>query len=161
MTTHRKLQSRRRDLAARALRKAVAVDIENLAGGASAGAGEFRRVWDALTTQALRLQPGDLVIVAASRYAARDAAFALKDAPVQWRWRDGRDGADDAILEFFDIEHEARRRSQLVIASGDHAFASLARRASNLGMSTRQVVGIGASSRELRAACVTQTRLNL
>lgn len=161
MTTHRKQHSRQRDIASRALRKAVAVDIENLAGGADVGAREFRRIWNALTVQALTIRPGDLVIVAASRYAAREAAFALKDAPVQWRWRDGKDGADDAILEFFDIDHEARRRSQLVIASGDHAFAGLARRASSLGMSTRQVVGVGTSSRELRAACVTQTRLHL
>lgn len=161
MTTHRKLNALSRDAHRRFGRQAVLVDIENLAGGPDATRDEFTQVWQTLRGGALALRPGDVVAIAASRHAAQQAVPALWGEAVQWRWRDGVDGADNALLEFMDVTHIAQCFSRLVIASGDHAFSSLARGARRRGMAVHQVVGRGGASRELWDECTTHARLRL
>lgn len=147
--------------APRPLRRIHLIDIENLAGGAGVGPDEFRRVWHVYRHHAAGARPGDHIVVAASRFAARDAALALVGEPIQWRWRDGKDGAEIALIEHIDLAHAARRFGTIVVASGDHAFAPLMREARHLGMATQLVVGRGTCSRELWQACSTHTRMRL
>ena len=161
MTTHRKLNSLAREAHRRFGRQAVLVDIENLAGGPDATRAEFAQVWQMLRGGALALRPGDVVAIAASRYAAQQAVPALWGEAVQWRWRDGPDGAYNALLEFMDVTHIAQCFSRLVIASGDHAFSALAGGARRRGMAVHQVVGRGLPSRELWEECTTHARLRM
>lgn len=161
MTSQRKHRAEIRNLHARGGRKIVAVDIENVVGSPRAEAEEYALAWRLITQQAIRVRPGDLVIVASSRFTAKRAAFALAGAPVQWRWRDGQDGADRALVDFIDLDHQARRRSELVIASGDHFFAPLAREARARNMLVHQIIGRGSCSRELWQACHTHAKLRL
>ncbi|MGB4137305.1 MAG: hypothetical protein WA971_12125, partial [Microbacterium sp.] len=142
-------------------RQVVLVDIENLAGGSDASQHEYAEVWALLRHGAIALHPGDVVAVGASRRAAQQAIPALWGQPVQWRWRDGVDGADLALLDFMDVTHIAQRYSRLVIASGDHAFATLAQGARRRGMAVHQVIGRGLSSAELWGECTTHAKLRL
>lgn len=161
MTTHAKLHSTARNDADRTGRKAIAIDIENMVGGSDADAGTFATAWRVITKHALSIRPGDLVVVASGTHAAPRVMSALVGESVQLRWRGGIDGADLALIEFFDLPHTAGRWSQLVIASGDHVFAPLARQARELGMSTHQIIGRGRCSGELWQACDIHTRLRL
>lgn len=142
-------------------RRLQLVDIENLAGGAGLAPDEYCRVWHIYRHFAFATRPGDQVVLAGSRRTVRAAAPALFGEPVQWRVRDGRDGADLALLEFADVSHAARRFSTLVIASGDHIFADLARAAGAAGMRTHQVIGRGYASIDLWRACDTHAKLRL
>lgn len=161
MTTQAKRRSTARNDADRTGRKAVAIDIENIVGGSDAGVDTFAAAWRVITRHALNIRPGDLVVVASGTHAAPRVMSALAGESVQLRWRSGIDGADLALIDFFDLPHEAGRWSQFVIASGDHLFAPLARQARELGMSTHQIIGRGRCSRELWQACDLHTRLRL
>lgn len=62
---------------------------------------------------------------------------------------DGSNGADRALLEAIDPRRVARRYDELVIMSGDHAFADLAHHANGLGLQVHVVTtrrGDGSSS---------------
>jgi hypothetical protein len=154
----RRIAKDRRDTQGRRLQL---VDIENLAGGAGLAPDVYRRVWHIYRHYALTTRPGDQVVLAGSRRTVRAAAPALLGEPVQWRVRDGKDGADLALLEYADLRHAVRRFSTLVIASGDHIFADLARAAGDAGMRTHQIIGRGFASIDLWRACDTHAKLLL
>jgi hypothetical protein len=150
-----------RDLRDRRDRRYVQFDIENAAGGPQQPVAEYVRVAHIVLFGSIRIGPGDLVVVAASRYVAKRIMPALAGLPMQWRWQDGPDGADHALLDFADLAHEARRRSSLVIVSGDGIFTEQVERAKDLGMSTHQIIGRGRPARSLWHACQTHTRIRL
>lgn len=161
MGTHSKTHSARRDSFERVDRKFIKCDIENLAGGPLQPVEEYARVMRILLRDSIRVRPGDLVVVASSRFVAKRIMPALAGFPLQWRWQDGPDGADHALLDFSDLAHEARRRSTFVIASGDGIFTEQTERARELGMSTHQIIGHGRPSRRLWNACQTHTTMRL
>jgi NAD(P)H-hydrate repair Nnr-like enzyme with NAD(P)H-hydrate epimerase domain len=76
---------------------------------------------------------------------ATSAASSVVDAGLGWGtcrllFRNGRDGADQALLDVLLTEHVAERYDAVVIGSGDHAFAVAARYLRNLGVHVTVVV---------------------
>jgi hypothetical protein len=136
------------------------IDTENLVGGPGATSYAIRRAWDTYRA-AVPIGPRDHVIVASSSYFAKKAMFEMAGPGVQLRVRDGKDGAELALMDAVDIEHAARRFGQLVIASGDGIFTDLALRARDLGMQVHEVIGVGTPSRKLMAACPQKSWLRL
>lgn len=101
------------------------IDVENLAGGPDVSAEVARTAIDDYRRSAV-VTPGDLVRLARNPWLYRKLAF---DLPSGWwtRFGHGPDGADRALLDGLDPESVCRRFDRLVIGSGDHAFADLAR----------------------------------
>lgn len=136
------------------------LDEENLAGGPEAELRTVRQGLEVLFSQVIAFRPGDQVIVGASHFAAKRWMFGLTDLPIQWRLGSGPDGAERAVLDAFDIDHYyGAGFNRLVIGSGDHAFAPVARRARELGMQVHLVTGRGWVSNALRIACPTHSRI--
>jgi len=120
---------------ARNSRRYVLVDIENLTQGAKASRAEVGQLWEALQNKVLGITHRDHVVVGAALGVHRKYRTAIHSP--QSKWVVGapvRDGADRALIAAIDIARVARDFDELVIASGDHAFAELAARASQLGM---------------------------
>ena len=126
------------------------IDIENLAGSARPSA---RVVRDLRNDYGARVQPGDLVIVAANHGAA---------PVVWWEWpgarhlpRSGPNGADEALLEVIRTEHAEQRFDRVVIASGDAIFAMPAAELARRGVSVAVVARRGSLARRLQLAAGT------
>ncbi|WP_181125544.1 MULTISPECIES: NYN domain-containing protein [unclassified Rathayibacter] len=134
------------------------IDIENMV-GPDASAEEVTSFWTGYRRLAIGLGYNDHAIVASGPRFAPVAWFAIPANDVQRRVGRGIDGADFALIDAVELERYSVRFDRLVIASGDHAFAPLARRARKLGMRVHQVIGRGLPSRELFAACPTHSRL--
>lgn len=62
---------------------------------------------------------------ASSQRLARNAVGMLLAPGLRILVRDGRDGADEALIDMVDVEHLAKRFERLVIASGDGKFADV------------------------------------
>ncbi|WP_409046949.1 hypothetical protein AB2L57_09585 [Microbacterium sp. HA-8] len=71
MGTHSKTHAARRHNLERVDRKFIKCDIENLAGGPLQPVEEYARVMRVLPRDSIRVRPGDLVVVAASRFVAK------------------------------------------------------------------------------------------
>ena len=106
-------------------------------------------------------------MVGASRSVVRKYRRAIHGANVRWIvGADAPDGADRALLAAIDLRRVARDYDELVIVSGDHAFADLARRAKMLGLTVQVVTAQHPEqrsmlSRELAAAADTRTLVRL
>ncbi len=133
------------------------VDIENLVGSLESRhiySDEVRaKVFTEVSSGYQRkwVHSSDLV------YVGCDAAIMYSTA-LDWehysvRFGRGKDGADRALMEVIDIDAVARSCDVLQIASGDHAFADLARLARSEGLFVRAVARSGQLSRELRENC--------
>lgn len=73
-------------------------------------------------------------VIAASHHNSFEAAFGWKGAAQRYI-RSGRDGADLALLEHIaDYSWVAERYQQVVIASGDHIFATAVARLKAMGL---------------------------
>jgi hypothetical protein len=136
------------------------IDPENLAGGAGVAEDVIRDVWDCYRA-AVPIGPDDHVIVASSSHFARRAWFVFPADGIQRRVRDGADGADLALLESIDLDHDSRRFGTLVIGSGDGIFTDLALCARFLGMQVHQVSGVATPSGQLLSACPRRSRLKV
>jgi len=110
-------------------RRYVLVDLENLTGGRSTR-GEARQLWETFLTE-VGISNADRVVVGANRYTARKLSPVIDCEDLRWVvGAMGPDGADRALLAAAaNLIHIAKHYDELVIASGDHAFADLARRA--------------------------------
>lgn len=116
-------------------RRYLLADVENLSHGATGSCEEVAELWSIITQQALGLAPRDHVVVGAARFVVRRYRAAIDGANVRWVvGEDGPDGADRALLRAIDLRRVARDYDELVILSGDGAFAELARRAKSLGL---------------------------
>ena len=116
-------------------RRYVLVDIENLTQGAQASCAEVGQLWATLQNKALGITHRDHVVVGAALGVHRKYRTAIHSAQTKWVvGTAGPDGADRALIAAIDIARVAREFDELVIASGDHAFAELAGRALQLGM---------------------------
>lgn len=126
--------------AERGKRRYVLCDIENLTNGAKASRDEVRQLWETLTRQEPRITPHDHVVVGSARGVARKYRPTLNDANITWvLGADAPDAADHALLAATDVRHLARHYDELLILSGDHAFADLARRARAAGLTVHVV----------------------
>lgn len=148
-------------------RRYVLVDIENLTCGAKAAIGEVAALWQVLKLQAPTITPFDHVVVGASRMVVRKYRAAIHGPNIRWVvGADATDGADRALLAAIDLRRVARDYDELVIVSGDHAFADLARKAKLAGLSVQVVTAEhprqrSMLARELAAAADTHTLVRL
>lgn len=126
------------------------VDLDNLVGGPW-NAGLVPQVLPQYLSTASYVQ-GDHLVVAADAHLATTAMFQL---PVggQFLVARGTNGADNRLLELLTTDHIVTRYSRMVIGSGDHCFAGLAREVRSLGGSVSVVARRGTLARSLQAAC--------
>lgn len=144
-------------------RRYVLLDIENLTRGARATPEQVAALWGAIREQAPGIAARDHVVVGAARAVVRKYRAAIHGANVKWVvGADAPDGADHALLAAIDLRRVARDFDELVIVSGDHTFAALARRAKSRGLTvhvltTEQPGPRAALSRKLAAAADTRS----
>lgn len=133
------------------LRTLSLLDLENLTGGDIKPTivhdtwERFKHVIDA--------RYDDHHTVAVSQRHAATAFFALPSNIRRVIGANSPDGADIALLNCIDIDWAAENFGQVVIGSGDHIFALLAKRLRHTGLRTIQVTGIGRCSADLYRAC--------
>ena len=148
-------------------RRYFLVDIENPTRGAKATCEEVATFWNILKGQAPGIAPHDHVVVGASRGVAERYRASITGANVRWvTGANAPDGADRALLGAIDLYRVARHYDELVIVSGDHAFADLASRAKAFGLSVQVVTaetphGRPMLSRDLAAAADVHTLVRL
>lgn len=148
-------------------RRYFLVDVENPTRGAQATREEVATFWALLKAQAPGITNQDHVVVGASRSVTRKYRWAIHDANVKWVvGANAPDAADRALLGAIDLHRVARDYDELVIVSGDHAFADLGRRAKSFGLSVHVVTAEHPEqrsmlSRELAATADTQTVVRL
>ncbi|MEH6807068.1 MAG: NYN domain-containing protein [Rhodococcus erythropolis] len=130
------------------------IDLENLVAGnvtpdSCAGA------WDEYRRE-LGVRWDDHVVVAVSEKNALTAFLVLPGTVQKVVGPNTADGADHALLDAVDPGWAHARFRQVVIASGDHIFAPLARRLSGDGLLVVQAIGGGWTSTELYLECGKQ-----
>jgi hypothetical protein len=136
-------------------------DHENLCGGPDAPVAVSRAVWTALT-ETLLVTKDDNVIIGLSDFGVKNLMESFPPNARQLVVGYGRDGADHALIRSVDPDHVATRFDSVVIASGDHIFASLALRLRSLGLLVCNVTTTaGRSSRDLAKACQCRARLKV
>ncbi len=122
-------------------RRLFLVDIENLTRGARANVSELEVFWRSFVLDMPGVDARDHVVVGAARRVARRYRPLVRGKNVKWVvGHDGADGADEAMLAAIDLHRASRNFDELVIASGDHAFAPLASRARLAGMRVHVVI---------------------
>lgn len=119
-----------------ASRKIVLLDIENMMFGAHETDAVRNRSAEILALAEAR-RPTDMVIVGCNPSMAFRAKDLFPNAQIVTGR--GKDGADAALIDMIDIRHAAERFNELVIVSGDHAFAPIAHAARKVGLSVRVV----------------------
>lgn len=148
-------------------RRYFLVDIENLTHGAKATRDDAAKLWDVLTQQAPGIAPHDHVVIGAARSVVRKYRTTITGANIKWvTGANASDGADRALLAAIDLYRVAQDFDELVIVSGDHAFAGLARRAQKFGLTvhvvTAESLGLRpALSRELATVADTRALVRL
>lgn len=153
-------------LAAPRRRRFVLVDIENLTAGQGSYA-VFADLWQTITAVGLTGSADHHVVIGASRPVAKRFSTAIAGPNVRWVvGSHGPDGADRALLAACNTFQVAKRYEELVIMSGDHVFAGVARQARRRGLrvhvvTTERVDGYDPLSRELAAAADEMTTLTV
>ena len=133
-------------------RRYFLIDIENPTRGAKAGVDEVATFWSILKQQAPGVAPHDHVVVGASRSVARKYRPVISGHNVKWViGANAPDAADCALLAAIDLRRVARDYDELVIVSGDHAFADLARRAKTSGLTVHVVTAEHPENRSMLA----------
>lgn len=116
-------------------RRYVLFDVENPTCGAQASRAELAGLWRILQGQAPGFSVRDHIVIGAARSVAAKYSGVIVAPNVKWViGANAPDGADRALLAAIDLYRVAREYDELVIISGDHAFAPLARRAKKLGL---------------------------
>lgn len=143
------------------------IDIENPTSGAKWSPLHVAEFFGLLKTQAPGITSEDHVVVAAARSVRRKYRHAIVGPNVKWvTGADAPDGADRAALHAIDLHRVARSFDELVIVSGDHAFAELGRQAKKFGITVRVVTvqnpkGRATLSRELAEVADVRTFVRL
>ncbi|MDQ6613313.1 MAG: hypothetical protein M3083_00720 [Actinomycetota bacterium] len=125
------------------------VDIENLIGHGRASIYELASA----AAEYINVAPvvgGDLVVIGCDRGLRLNVGLAWPGVRVVAGT--GRDGAETALLADFCVSPLLRRFRQVVIGSGDHAFAGLAWDLTMLGTVVGVVAPPGALAKELASA---------
>ncbi len=112
-------------------RRLVAVDIENVAGGAvvTRAIAEWART---TVESALNVVEGEQVVIGTSHVGLFNAKGAWPCARV--RVRSGENGADIELLDVLTTEHVAERFDEVVVVSGDGIFADVVARLGGWGV---------------------------
>lgn len=149
-------------------RRYFLIDIENPTRGAKATCDEVSVLWNILKQQAPGIANHDHVVVGASRSVARKYRPAIYGDNVRWVvGANAVDAADRALLRAIDVRRVARDYDELVIVSGDHVFAELARQAKQAGLSVQVVTAEypvqlrPMLARELSSAADIRTRVRV
>ena len=131
------------------LRRYVAMDIENINGGAVQHMQRADAAWNEVAT-AVDLLEGEQVVVGVGPSSLLASGVVHPSARmVMGR---GIDGADHALIEVLRGEHVARRFGAVVIASGDGIFADVAAELASAGVAVTVVAREGHLSTRLRLA---------
>lgn len=104
-------------------RRFVAVDIENVVGGAVLDRTVARDAWRNVT-EAIALQDGEQVVVGAGPSSLLTAGLSRPTARLALGR--GLSGADLALVEVLRSEHISERFDEVVIVSGDGIFTDVA-----------------------------------
>lgn len=136
------------------------IDAENLLGGPNAPSDAIQQLWF-VYRYGVPTTATDQYFWASSQRLARRAVGALPDQGVRILVRDGRDGADHALIEMVDLAHLVGRFDRLVIASGDGKFTDTAAAARAHGLHVHLVTGQSPCSRLLDGTVTTRSRLRL
>ncbi|WP_257606254.1 NYN domain-containing protein [Rhodococcus sp. LW-XY12] len=133
------------------------IDIENLCNGRVPA--RCAEVWDHYLHQ-VGVSTEDQITVAVSRRHAAEAFFTLPATARRILVPNTPNAADDALLESVQTDRVGCRHRSVVIASGDGAFAPLARALRAAGIRVTQVVteGVGVSG-ALYRSCEDLIRL--
>lgn len=136
------------------------IDVENLAGTAWMTAEEAGWVVQRYRA-AVGVADNDLGVIGCNPGAAYDVKPAWPDALL--RVRAGENGADLALLADLDTADVARRFARVVLASGDHIFATAAWALRRAGVVVAVAVGRGALASDLRrvASAIYDLQLDL
>lgn len=129
------------------------LDIENMVAG-DVSADRCAAWWeDYVTTMGGVWDRDQITIAAAWRHAAA-AFFAVPATARRIGVTSAADAADLALLDSVDVERVAQHHDEVIIASGDHIFAPLARALRAADVRVVQVVapGVGVSA-ELYSSC--------
>lgn len=129
------------------------VDLENLL-GIDRDAASVGNLWSEYC-RTVGVGPDDALVVGTERRWAARAWFALPMTGLRRVVGYGVDGADNALLASIDPDHDLDRFPTLIIGSGDHAFAPLARQARSRGCAVEVAIGGGQLSRELAASATS------
>jgi len=124
------------------------VDIENLLGDPRAAGPAIAAAIEAYRS-AMRVAPGDHVVIACNHGLAVDAGLAWPGARL--RTGSGPDGADLALIDDADPAYVAAHYDRVVIGSGDGIFTGLAADLRALGTAVCVVARDGSLSRALRS----------
>lgn len=112
-------------------RRLVAVDIENVAGGALVT--EAQATWvRAIVESALNVTEGEQVVIGTSHVGLFNAKTAWPSARV--KVRSGADGADLELLDVLATERIEDRFDELVVVSGDGIFTDVVARLGGCGV---------------------------
>jgi hypothetical protein len=117
------------------------IDLENLL-GTQRDAAAVADVWSEYV-DTVGIGVADSVLVGTETAWSARAWFALPEHGLRRVCGKGPDAADRALLAAVDIDHDLARFPTLVIASGDQAFAPLARAARARGCRVELVIGAG------------------
>lgn len=129
-------------------RRLIVVDMENLVGGAvtSIEAATWVR---GKVAAVIGERAGDIVVIGTGSNGCLNAGLAWRGPRLVTR--DGRSGADLALLEVLD-EGVENRFAEVVIVSGDHIFSERAGELAAAGLKTTAVGVRGSTSGALRLA---------
>lgn len=127
-------------------RALVLLDLENLAGDPLVGLAAAQEVVRRVLRSA-EIRTGDHVIVGCNPRLGLTAAAACPGARLVIGC--GPDGADRALLATVEPDDAARRFERVVIGSGDHAFAPLARALRLRGVDVTVISRPGSCSQHL------------
>lgn len=133
----------------------ILVDIENLTAG-SATRREATSLWNLLAQEAPHITINDHVVIGANRYVATKLSTSITGRNITWVvGANCPDGADHALLMALNLHQIAKKYDELVIMSGDHAFAELANRAKDFGLRVH-VVTTTTQARQQRSSLSRQ-----
>lgn len=124
------------------------IDIENLVGSGKPTKEQVQTVRRSYQS-AVELIDRDLVVLAAGPQN-REAVIEGWPGAI-YLFKKGPDGADEALVSFFNQIEDKSIFSELYIASGDNMFASVIDSASSDGILTTVVLGSGRKSWKIRA----------
>ena len=133
------------------------IDLENLVAG-DVTAESCASAWQEYTHR-LAVRWDDHVVVAVSEKNALTAFLALPGTTQKVVGSNRADGADVALIEAAELGWATARFRQVVIASGDHIFTSLAEEFIAAGLLVIQAIGGSWTSSKLYLACPTQIYL--
>ena len=136
------------------------IDLETLVGGGVSR----RRAEEAWTIyeRGIGIQNGDRAIVVVSELYAEAVRLVVPAAYVRLRFCAARPNAADWLLKHnAEAELDRTTFNMVIIASGDHTFASIAELARSRKMQVWLVTGRGGVARKLAASCPLRSKLRI